>query len=87
MKTYIYPDNLRAKAQLWMWKLRDMGIIGVGLIISILSLTQIGFSLPLVAVCAYAFLSIQLDDMSIKDYIVWAYGYLISKQQYYEWTG
>lgn len=26
---YIYPDNLSAKATLWLWELRDIGIIGV----------------------------------------------------------
>lgn len=26
---YIYPDNLRAKATLWLWQLRDIGVIGV----------------------------------------------------------
>ena len=29
---YIYPDNLSAKATLWLWELRDIGIIGVGLL-------------------------------------------------------
>ena len=82
---YIYPDNLNARATLWMWRLRDMGIIGAGLIVSIFSLTQINFPLPLVLICAYAFLSIQLDDVCIKDYIVWAWQFLISTQQYYEW--
>lgn len=85
LNTYIYPDNLNAKATLWMWKLRDMGIIGIGLILSVLALTTVRFALPLVLVCAYAFLSIQLDDVSMKDYISWAWRYLISSQQYYEW--
>ena len=31
---YIYPDNLSAKATLWLWELRDIGIIGVGLLLS-----------------------------------------------------
>ena len=85
MQTYIYPDNLNAKATLWMWKLRDMGIIGTGIIISVVSITTIRFAVPLVLVCAYAFLSIQLDNVSIKDYISWAWRFLINSQQYYEW--
>ena len=32
---YIYPENLRAKAMLWLWPLRDMAIIGTGFILSI----------------------------------------------------
>ena len=85
LKTYIYPNNLKAKATLWMWTLRDMAIIGTGLILSMISLTQLGFTLPLAVVCAYAFFSIQLDEVSIKDYIAWAHKFLISAQQYYEW--
>ena len=27
---YIYPDNLKSKAVLWLWELRDLAIIGVG---------------------------------------------------------
>lgn len=34
---YIYPDNLSAKATLWLWELRDIGIIGVGLLLSVLA--------------------------------------------------
>lgn len=82
---YIYPDNLKAKARLWMWTLRDMCIIGIGLLLSILILSQTGITFPLAVVCAYAFLSIQLDDVSIRDYIVWVWKFLISNQQYYQW--
>ena len=39
---YIYPDNLKSKAMLWLWELRDIGIIGVGLLLSVLALTQTG---------------------------------------------
>ena len=27
---FIYPENLKAKPMLWLWELRDIGIIGVG---------------------------------------------------------
>jgi hypothetical protein len=83
---YIYPDNLNAKARLWMWTLRDMCIIGAGLAVSVLALTQFGFTLPLAVLCAYAFLALRLDDVSVKDYIAWAWRFLISQQQYYEWS-
>jgi hypothetical protein len=85
MNTYIYPDNLNAKATLWMWRLRDMGIIAAGLILAVLAITTVRFALPLVVVCAYAFLSIQLDGVSMKDYIAWAWLFIISGQQHYEW--
>ena len=60
-RIYIYPDNLNAKATLWLWQLRDLAVIGIGLLIAVLALTQLGLFLPMVLVAAYAFLSIHLD--------------------------
>lgn len=51
---------------LWLWELRDIGIIGVGLLISVLALTQTGIALPLVLTAVYAFLSIRFDGTSIS---------------------
>ena len=45
---FIYPDNLKAKATLWLWQLRDVAIIGVAFLLSVLALTQTGTMLPLV---------------------------------------
>ena len=44
---YIYPDNLKSKAVMWLWELKDLGIIAVGTLISILALTQTGIMIPL----------------------------------------
>ena len=82
---YIYPDNLTAKATLWLWELRDIGVIGVGLLLSVLALTQAGLLFPLVMTAAYAFLSIRFDGTSILDFIRSAGAFLITKQQFYEW--
>ena len=82
---YIYPDNLRAKATLWLWALRDIGIIGAGALVSVLAITQIGFILPIVITGAYAFLSIRYDDTSILDFIRYACAFFITKKQMYEW--
>ena len=53
---YIYPENLTARATMWLWELRDIGIIGVGLLFSVLALTQTGIFIPLIATAVYAFL-------------------------------
>ena len=37
---YIYPDNLKAKPKLWLWELRDVGVIGAGLLLSVLALSH-----------------------------------------------
>ena len=84
---YIYPDNLSAKATLWLWELRDIGIIGVGLLLSVLALTQTGIALPLVLTAVFAFLTIRHEGTSILDFIRYAAAFLITKQQYYEWGG
>ncbi len=41
MKTYIYPQNLKAASRLWLWSIRDFLLICLGLILSVLILTQI----------------------------------------------
>ena len=35
MTTYIYPQNLRAKANLWLWSLRDFLIMGIAALLSV----------------------------------------------------
>ena len=74
---YIYPDNLRAKATLWLWQLRDIGVIGVGALLSVLALTQLGFVPPIVATAVYAFLTIRFEDTSILDFIRYACAFFI----------
>jgi len=82
---YIYPENLKAKATLWLWTLRDVAVIGIGLLISILALTQGGFMPPLVVTVLFAFLSVRVEDASILDFLRYAVNFLFLKQQYYEW--
>ena len=81
---YIYPDNLKAKAMLWLWQLKDIGIIGVCALVSILSLTQAGFFPPIVLTALYAFLTIRFEDTSILDFIRYACAFLFCRQSY-EW--
>ena len=45
---FIYPENLKAKPMLWLWELRDIGIIGVGFLLSVLALSQGAGMIPLV---------------------------------------
>ena len=58
---FIYPENLKAKPMLWLWLLRDIAVIGIGALLSVLALTQgLGMGLLVVTVL-YAFLTIQVD--------------------------
>ena len=72
----IYPENLKAKPMLCLWLLRDIAILGVCLILSVLALAQgIGMA-PLVITALYAFLSIQVNGSSILDFLWRAGGVL-----------
>ncbi len=83
--TYIYPDNLKSKAMLWLWQLRDIGVIGIGLLLSVFALAQLKFLPPIVITALYAFLTIHFDDTSILDFIKYACAFFFTKQQVYEW--
>ena len=82
---YIYPQNLKAEAKLWLWSLRDVAILGIALILSILALSQMKFFLPLAVTLVFAFLTIRLDDQTVLDFINRGFRYFVSTQQYYEW--
>lgn len=85
MNTYIYPQNLKETAKLWLWSLKDITIGGMALLISIVSLTQAGFVLPLAGTLVYAFLTIRVDDTSILDFIQRAARFFMISQQFFVW--
>ncbi len=82
---YIYPDNLRAKAKLWLWELKDIAIIGIGFLLSVLALTQGAGMFLMVLTVLYAFLSIRMEGASILDFLRCAVCFLFLHQQYYTW--
>ena len=84
---YIYPDNLKAKAALWLWQLRDVAIFSSGILLSVFTVAQLGTLIPFVITAVYGFLSIRFSDTSILDFILYAVAFFITKQQFYEWTG
>lgn len=82
---YIYPDNMKGKASLFLWRLGDMIAIVIGIILSFSLIAVFHFVQPLAVVSAYAFLSIRFDDRSICDYIVYAFRFCVTTQQMYFW--
>lgn len=46
MTQYLYPQNLKATANLWLWGLRDFCILGVAALLSIVVLVQLRFFIP-----------------------------------------
>lgn len=82
---YIYPDNLKSKAIMWLWELKDLLIIVIGTVISVLALSKLKFMLPMAVTAGYAFLTIRIDDTSIMMFIKNAWNYFMGMQQFYEW--
>ena len=85
MKTYLYPQNLRATANLWLWSLRDFAIMCVAFLLSILILSQTRVVIPLALTLAFGFLSIRFTDTTVLDYISYAAKYFILTQQKFIW--
>lgn len=84
-KVYIYPQNMRASATLWLWSLKDFAIIVVGALFSAMVIATTKVLIPAVLTAAFAFLSIRNDETTILDFIKYAVRYFISTQQMYYW--
>ncbi len=82
---YIYPENLKAAPTLFLWRLKDLAVIGIGALISVLALSQIGLTIPIVITLAYAFLAIRFEDTSILDFLKYAVRYFFVEQQEFRW--
>ena len=85
MTRYLYPQNLKAKANLWFWSLKNFCILGIAALISIVVLVNTGIFFPAVITLSYAFMTIQLDDTTILDFLTYSVKYFISTQQNFEW--
>jgi hypothetical protein len=85
MKTYIYPQHLKAAAKLWLWSLKNFTAIGIALLLSVLVLTQTGLTLPVALTLLYGFLTIRLEETTILDFLRYACRYFVATQQYFEW--
>lgn len=85
MTQYLYPQNLKATANMWLWGLEDFAILGIAALLSIVMLVQLQIFIPAVATLCYGFLTIRMDDTTVLDFLRYAVRYFISTQQYYEW--
>ena len=87
MTQYLYPQNLKATANLWLWSLRDFAILCIAVLLSALALVQLGIFIPAAVTLCFGFLTIRMDDTTVLDYMRYAVRYLMSTQQYFEWAG
>ena len=82
---YLYPQNLKATANLWLWSLKDFCILGIAALLSIVILVQTRFVVPVAVTLCYGFLTIRMDDTTVLDFMKYAVRYFISTQQEYKW--
>lgn len=85
MTQYLYPQNLKATANLWLWSLKNFCILGIAALLSIVILVQTRIVIPAAVTLCYGFLTIQMDETTVLDFMKYAVRHFISTQQYYEW--
>ena len=85
MKEYLYPKNLKAKANLWLWSMKDFIILAVMALVAIVLFVVTGWIAPIAIALCFAVLTIRKDDMTVLDYLKYAMRYFVTDQQYYKW--
>ncbi len=85
MINYLYPQNLKATANLWLWGLRDFTILCVVALLSVVALVHLRLILPSAVTLCFGFLTIRMDDMTVLDFIRYAVRYFITTQQEFYW--
>ena len=86
MRTYIYPQNLKASANIWLWTLKDFSILSISLLISVVLWSNTAIYFPLVLVLIFAFMTIRYDEATVMDFIRWGVKFFITTQQEFQWT-
>lgn len=84
-KQFYYPENMKIKPKLWLWSVKDVIIVGIALIPSVISAVKLGFYIPAAVAAVYAFLTIRVDDQSVLDFMRRAVRFFITRQQLYIW--
>ena len=85
MSVFLFPQNLKASAKLWLWSLHDFVLLCIGVLLSAIATVQMGWLLPGALTLCFGFLAIRLEDTTVLDFITYAVRFLVTGQQYYEW--
>lgn len=77
---YLYPKNLKSKANLWLWGMKDFAVLCVAALVSVLALAGLKIYLPAVITLCYGFLTIRKDDATVLYYIRYAARYFTERE-------
>ena len=53
MTQYLYPQNLTAKSNIWLWGMKDFVILCIAVLISVVLFTSFGWLIPAVITMIY----------------------------------
>ena len=78
MRKYIYPQDLTARATMWLWQLNDLA--------GVFCAAQFGTAAPLLCAAGYAFLTVRFEGQSIRDFLHSAGAYFFTPREF-SWDG
>lgn len=82
-KHFYYPHNLSEKSTLFMWQIKDIVVLAILLIISVLIAILSSNIYPLLCPMIFAFLTIRVDNSSLFSYIKRIIKFFVSKQEFH----
>ncbi len=82
---FMYPKDLRSKAKFIIWEFKDIIVATLMLLFSVFIFTKTGVILFISITGVYIFLTANIEDMSVRNYIIYAFRFLISSQQKFLW--
>ena len=86
MRKYIYPQDLTARAKMWLWQLNDLAAIGALGLAGVFCAAQFGTAAPLLCAAGYAFLTVRFEGQSIRDFLYSAAAYFFTPREF-SWDG
>ncbi len=85
MYQYLYPQNLKAKPQLWLWGMRDFIILSIAALLAVVVLMASGAKFLLAFALTYGFFTIRFRDTTVMQTLGYAVRFFVTGQQCYLW--
>jgi len=63
---YLYPQNLRAEAGMWLWSMRDFTVVAMCVLLAVLVLATTRSPIPLAVAGVYGFLAIRFEEVCMS---------------------
>ena len=89
MTRFLYPQNLKAQANMWLWGMRDFIILAICALLSVVAAVELGWLIPAAGTLCFGFLTIRKDDNpdTVKDRLTVYHAQTEPLIEYYEKAG